>query len=66
MKTRPNEPANPAPEGPNGFKGLTKREHFAILMMQAMLTKGGWDYYHNAANSAVQAADALIDQLNKN
>lgn len=44
--------------------GLTKREFFAIMAMQSLLT-----YSHNSidriASDASDAADALIRQLNK-
>jgi hypothetical protein len=51
--------------------GLTKREYFAALAMQAMIAnsdlccdEGGQIAYHNT-NFAVQIADNLINSLNK-
>jgi len=50
--------------------GLTKREHFAGLMMQAEKihhgAKGGYSYSEKAAaEGAVLAADALLAELEK-
>lgn len=44
--------------------GLTKREYFAALAMQGLLAKETMDL-RNAAQFAVQAADFLIEELNK-
>lgn len=61
--TRPNDPANPAAEGPNGFKGLTKREHFAALALQGLIN-ATWCPTQEVAKTAVEQADALINALN--
>lgn len=66
--TRPSDPATPAPEGPAGFKGLTKRKDFAKAAMQGLLAYSGEDYFSSVqalADTAVVYADALIDALNK-
>lgn len=49
----------------DGEKGLTKREYFAGIFMQSMLSspeysKYGWDHI---ADLAVTASVALIDEL---
>jgi hypothetical protein len=45
---------------------LTKREYFAAMAMQAMLPDSQFnDNYERFAKHAVQAADALIAELNK-
>lgn len=66
--TRPNDPANPAPEGAAGFKGLTKREHFAAVALQGLLAceSEGWHFADDNARAinAVVHADALINALN--
>jgi len=64
--TNPNE--NAFPEVPGGFTGLTKREYFAAMAMQGVMT--GPDYKHvdsasKVAEWAVAQADALINELNK-
>lgn len=73
--TKANDPATPLWEGHNGDfgctkAGLTKREHFAALAMQAILT----GHYANGckfnigdesiSKAAVESADALIEALN--
>ena len=48
-------------------KGLTKREHFASMAMQGLLSKFG-DLTHNPkdiANYAVDYADELLKELEK-
>lgn len=51
--------------------GLTKREHFAGLAMQARLqdiTPNSWgepEYYKQIAKQAVNHADALLAELDK-
>ena len=57
---------------PEVFMGLTKREHFAAMAMQGLLsaasdkegtwTHGGWD---NVAYEAANIADALLAELEK-
>ena len=46
--------------------GLTKREYFAAMAMQGMLSKSTGRYpVSEIVNDAVGAADALIEELNK-
>lgn len=47
--------------------GLTKREYFAAKAMQALRTHYGWHGIDTgmAASRAVEDADALIAELNK-
>lgn len=69
--TNPNDPAFASPKR-EGFEslintlGLTKREYFAALAMSGMLANsqriGRNDEY---AKTAVNAADALIAEMNK-
>ena len=46
-----------------GFNGLTKREYFAGLAMQAMVGECGDEKY--IAGQACSIADALIEELNE-
>lgn len=74
-KINPNDPAYPIniPEGHtlvNGIpgNGLTKREYFAGLAMQAVAKVTSYNgrlQYDHAAELSVAMADALIEQLNK-
>lgn len=52
-----------------GCKGLTKREYFAALAMQGILTNSLFDteleIQKSIAALSVVHADALIEQLNK-
>ena len=45
--------------------GLTKREHFAGLAMQAILTKGDISNQSEVASDALAYADALLAELDK-
>ena len=45
--------------------GLTIRQHFAIMAMQGCLASGFQTSMEKHAESAVEAADALINELNK-
>lgn len=49
-------------------EGLTKREYFAAMAMQGIITnKDGLDIkIERIAESSVDMADALIEELNKN
>lgn len=60
-------PASHSPEfGPVHPKlGLTKREYFAAMAMQALVTRGVYSIKENAADQSVLYADALIEALNK-
>ena len=50
------------------YIGLTKRELFAAMLMQGLLSEYQQVEYglEDAANLACGAADALINELNKN
>jgi len=60
-----------APTGYKNHKGLTKREHFAAMAMQGLLSNGamidGTDYSQIdwAVKSSVKIADALLAELEK-
>jgi hypothetical protein len=60
--TKPNDPAH------GQFHGLTKREYFAAMAMQAIVSIKEPDHdfvcSDTAASDAVMYADALIDYLN--
>lgn len=58
-----------ATEAQGDYSGLTKREYFAAMAMQG-LTSGNEDinrsdFINYRTERAVQMADALIEQLNK-
>jgi len=62
MKTHPNEPSQPCPEGTlSPLKGLTKREYFAVEIFAAMLSRDEFA----SATYAVANADDLIKALNR-
>ncbi len=61
MKTKPNESAFPVPQVLH--LGLTKREYFAAIALQALLTHN--NNYGYAVTSAVEYADDLIEELSK-
>ncbi len=72
MKTNANDPAITA-HLEQVYQGLTKREYFAVAAMQGILANGCFQVnseavdqrtFH-AAMTAVQAADVLIEELNK-
>lgn len=46
------------------FKGLTKREYFAIMALSSVDTNGG--FIQRIAEDAVRLADALLEELDKN
>ncbi len=48
-----------------GKPGLSKREYFAAMAMQALVTRGVHSIKENAADQSVLYADALIEALNK-
>ncbi len=74
---QPNDPTHPI-TCENDDRGLTKREHFAALALQGLLTgafvsdpedwpsgiKTQADWVRHTTTSAVEYADALIDALN--
>ena len=45
--------------------GMTKREWFAGQIMAALSAQEEYNYWSQAAEAAVQAADALIAELRK-
>ena len=45
--------------------GLTKREYFAAMAMQGLLSHYGTSYSVQNTMEAVYMADALIEELNK-
>ena len=45
------------------FGGLTKREYFAVLAMQGLISYGSWD--KNTSRIAVELADRLLNELDK-
>ena len=45
--------------------GLTKREYFAAMAMQGIVSTDLADTYENFAKASVMMADALIEQLDK-
>lgn len=65
----PHDMAFPVPqsEAPNNSYqwGLTKREYFAGLALQALLANGQCENRHTRARAAVEHAEALIAELNK-
>lgn len=69
MKTEPNAPASGLNTQNGHYPGLTKREHFAGLAMQAWISAdhvGNAGYpFEEMANRAIDCADALIAELNK-
>lgn len=70
MKTNPNDKAFASPasvyaDGSIDYpqEGLTKREYFAAMAMQGLLSDG--DTFEHNVHFAVKVADLLIEQLNK-
>lgn len=64
-----NEPTNPITRIVNGYPileyiGLTKRELFAAMAMQGILSKDGY-FFSEVAGHAVGIADDLIKELEK-
>jgi hypothetical protein len=68
-ETNPNEPINIIYNSANVISttGLTKREYFASMAMKGIITnKDGLDIkIERIVESAVDTADALIEELNK-
>ena len=67
-ETNPNEPINMVEYNNNYIStGLTKREYFAAKAMQGIIAnKDGLDIkIERIVESAVDTADALIEELNK-
>jgi hypothetical protein len=52
--------------GYKNYKGLTKREHFASMMMQGLLSNPDKDFFRDdLAEEAVALADSLLAALEK-
>lgn len=53
-------------EVPEGYEGLTKREYFAGLAMQGILSKQEFNFSLSStlADISVEIADALLERLN--
>jgi nitrogenase subunit NifH len=67
-ETKANEPINMVEYNNNYIStGLTKREYFAAMAMQGIIAnKDGLDIkIERIVESAVDTADALIEELNK-
>jgi len=66
MKTEPNQPVYPhsSPEAMEQRPSLTIRQAFAMAAMQGLLATDAF-FAQEAAEAAVQCADALIAELNK-
>ena len=66
MLTKPDDPVNASLHTP-WLKGFTKREYFAAMAMQGIIAnKDGLDIkIERIVQSAVETADALIEELNK-
>ena len=45
--------------------GLTKREYFAAIALQGLITKYGVDYQDEQIKQAIFVADIFIEELNK-
>lgn len=45
--------------------GLTKREYFAAMAMQGLAAQKYWAYPESLAHCSTEAADSLINALNK-
>lgn len=73
MKTNPNDTAYPSAaisnyEETNAVGGLTKREYFAAMAMQGILSNEGiliQEMMEINCSDAVKYADALIAELNR-
>lgn len=66
-KTEPNQAAFAYFNEMNSWQtGLTKREYFAAIVMQGIVTPGiPKELYARFAKDAIQLADALIKELNE-
>ena len=52
------------PEGLNC--GLSKREYFAVLAMQALITRTDPDRNFDLSKSAIKFSETLLEELSKN
>jgi hypothetical protein len=66
MRTKAKGPAFPliSDDGYIINAGLTKREYFAAMALQGLVTKNNNEYDY-CVTSAVKFADALIEELSK-
>jgi hypothetical protein len=64
VKTNPDEPIQPIEYSDNYSNGLTKREYFAAMALQALLEDNTIERKY-CVQSAVDYADDLIEELNK-
>ncbi|MCS6960619.1 MAG: hypothetical protein RMK91_11290 [Pseudanabaenaceae cyanobacterium SKYGB_i_bin29] len=69
MDTKPTDSAFPFsyhPEGDNFAQGMTKREFFALMLMQGLNASNlQFEDIYQKARQAVAEADALIEVLNE-
>jgi nitrogenase subunit NifH len=68
METKPNEPIHTIEYNNNYISnGLTKREYFSAMVLQGIIAnKDGLDIkIERIVESAVDTADALIEELSK-
>ena len=65
MKTNPNDCAFPFDLNKIIVGGLTKREYFAAMALQGMLSSDHIQIGKIAAINAIRYADDLINQLNE-
>jgi len=66
MKTKPDDPVVVTQNANNPLYGLTKREYFAAIAMQGMVSQNmGLNSERHIAHHSVEFADALIERLNK-
>ena len=64
--TYPNAGAYPANNNETTDDGLTKREYFAAIMLQGLVTLSSHQQSHEShATQAIAYADALINALNE-
>ena len=57
---------NHTPDTEGNFNGLTKREYFAAIMLQGLVTLSSHQQSHEShATQAIAYADALINALNE-
>jgi hypothetical protein len=64
METNPDEPIQPIEYNDNYSNGLTKREYFAAMALQALLGDNTIEKKY-CVQSAVDYADDLIEELSK-
>lgn len=64
-KKNGNAPAFPCEPTTDTWDGLTKREYFAAMAMQAMISKYGIDSISWNMQQAISCADALLAELAK-